>query len=46
MTAMVDAYRSARRIGYSRRGSLSLALLLARLSRNDRPTDTWGRPVA
>jgi|1185.fasta_scaffold1620986_2 hypothetical protein len=38
-------YRYARSIGYSRRGSLRLGLLLARLSRNDAPYDTWGRRI-
>jgi len=39
----VNAYRHARRFGYSRRGALRLRLLLALLSRHDPPTDTWGR---
>jgi hypothetical protein len=40
---MVKNYRDCRRIGCTRRESLRLALLLARLSFNDPPTDVWGR---
>jgi hypothetical protein len=43
---MLMNYRHARNIGCTRRESLRLALLLARLMLNDPVTDVWGRPLA
>lgn len=41
---MRTAYTGLRLAGWSRRESLRLAVLVARLSLRDSPTDTWGRP--
>jgi hypothetical protein len=43
---MLDIYRFGRHLGCTHRESLRLALLWARLCRNDPPTDVWGRPAA
>jgi hypothetical protein len=44
---MLRNYWQARRIGGTRRESLRLAFLMARLALNDAPTtDVWGRPAA
>jgi hypothetical protein len=40
---MLKSYRHFRHIGCTRRDSVRLVLLLARLTFNDPPTDTWGR---
>jgi hypothetical protein len=45
ISAMRKAYVQARLVGYSRRESLRVALLVGRLSLRDPPTDTWGRRI-
>jgi hypothetical protein len=42
---MRRAYLQARRAGYSTRESLSVAVLVARLSLRDPPTDVWGTRI-
>jgi hypothetical protein len=42
---MRRTYLQGRLAGYSRRESIRLALLVARLSLRDPPTDTWGGQI-